>query len=387
MKKAFCFLICVSIIFLTMLGCQNLLNKTTKIPKEKEAETLAEDKAKNSIKLKIENSTKIEMTYGYNDYIVSITDLEMIKELEDLFNKSEFSKIDKIVEKQQLHITFYGEKGTTDFYINEEDYIKLEDNSYIKSDSIKFEKLISIYDDKLFSSKKKVENLLEKKIGNSLGMTIENPFYGTSAHIINQEEIKEIEDLFSKANLYKFDKPTQLPEMEISFYGKDDITRLYVDMQDYIMLQDGSYVKSKEIKFGKLSSLYTDKIIEARNTINVNTSMEETGDLVEERIKNSSVIVIGHDLRRSMKVLKDKESIREIEDLFNRAEFSKTNEPVKPPKIHITFYGEKGMTRFLMGGNDVIRLKDGRHVTSKDITYEKLLSILYKESIENSTKI
>ncbi|KUO70675.1 MAG: hypothetical protein APF77_02510 [Clostridia bacterium BRH_c25] len=129
-KKAICLISCLTIFILNMSGCKNSSQEEV-----------------------IKDSSQIVISYTLNSYIVILTDQEEIKQLEDLFNEAEFEKSDTSMLPQYLSITFYGEKGTTKFEIDDKDVIKLNDGSYVKSKQISFSKLYSIFRD--YSIKKK----------------------------------------------------------------------------------------------------------------------------------------------------------------------------------------------------------------------------------------
>lgn len=375
MRRAFCLLACLATIFFNMTGCQNS----------------TEEIIVNSTKDKIQNTTKIQMGYGFNNYTAEITNQESIKQLEDLFNGAEFNKTEKPKKQTQLQISFYGKNGTTHFYIDQQDYIRLEDNSYVKSDKINFEKIIYLYKDELaksskereFLTMKKTENLLGKRIENSLGVTIYHGAYSNSIHIIEQEEIEELEDLFSEAELYKYDKDRNRGQLRMNFYGKNGITRLYIDEQDYIKTNDGMYVKSREIEFEKLFSLYKEKMEKSTEMISAESFEGKKENPPKGKIDNTSEIVIGYSYSHAMHIISDQEKIKEIEDLFNGAEFSECIIPIKHPFLHITFYGQKSITRFFIDDNNVIRLADGRHVKSNQLNYDNIMTIYsaYKKSL------
>ncbi len=129
MKKSLLFLTCLSVFALSISGCQNSSTK------------------------KIENTTNIVIGYGFNSYAAMITDQEEIKQLEDAFNEAEFAESDSSIQQPYLIITFYCKKGTTSFYVDENDVIKLKDGSYKKSKQINFKRLYSIYNEYLSSKK------------------------------------------------------------------------------------------------------------------------------------------------------------------------------------------------------------------------------------------
>lgn len=372
--KKICFLICIYILFISMLGCQSSIEETVE----------------NRTKKIVENTIKIEMGYGFRNYTARITDKEVIKKLEDLFNEAKFYKTSKPKQNSQLQIAFYGKEDITHFFIDQKDNIRLEDDSYVKSEEINFEKLMSIYQEelskqskeKLFFSEDKVKNILGEKIKDSLGITLKVPNYGDTLHIIDQEEIKELEDLFSNAEFYKSNKSNYRIKIKINFYGKKGITHLYVDDGDNIILEDGSCVKSKEIEYGKLFSMYMGKKAKYVAGIEVNPSRKETEKISVNIIENSQTVLIGYGYHNALLVITDQKEIKELEDLFNRAKFYKTNNTVKQSLLHITFYGEKGMIRFIIDADDDIRLQNGEHVKSKEISNKKLYDIYIEKIIE-----
>ncbi len=59
----------------------------------------------------------------------------------------------------------------------------------------------------------------------------------------------------------------------------------------------------------------------------------------------------------------------------NAAEFEKSDTAMVPEYISVSFYGEKGITRFKIDYNDVIKLSDDSYVKSKQISFGELYSI------------
>jgi len=151
MKKAFLFLMCLTII-LTMAGCSGCKNSS-----KKKVDNTTDTKNDNIAGMKkIENTTTIIIGYDINSYTALIDEQEEIKRLEDLFNEVEFEKSETSIQQPWLTIIFHGEKSSTSFYIDDKDVISRdplgEDN--LKSEQISFKNLYSIYKENLLSEKK-----------------------------------------------------------------------------------------------------------------------------------------------------------------------------------------------------------------------------------------
>ncbi len=140
MKKFFYFLVCMSIIIISVSGCRNSSSKTTE----------------NSSIKKIENTKSIVIEHVINSNIAIITDQKEIKELEDLFNNAEFEKSEASVQQPYLQVNFQGKERSITFYIDNKNVIEVRDDvaKYIvKSKQINFKKLFSIYNDYLTKKK------------------------------------------------------------------------------------------------------------------------------------------------------------------------------------------------------------------------------------------
>ncbi|WP_202709487.1 hypothetical protein [Sporosalibacterium faouarense] len=328
---------------------------------------------------KINNSTEIQMGYEKNSLTVSITDEARIRELEDIFNKAEFSKVDTPREEPILYIIFNSEQGTKKFYMNNKNFIRLEDGSYVKSDNISIGKLASIYRkeveklafEKEFSLGEKIENSLKEKIEDSVRVTISQALYSRTAQIINKEEVEKLVDLFSDTQFYKFDKSRYRGNLEVIFYGDNGRTRLYIDNLSFIKLQDGTYVKSKEINYDDIWNIYKENIKHSFSEYVEKGLDHNIINLSEGKIENSHRVVIGYYFARNMRVITLQNEIEDLENLLNNAEFYEVDEPIEQPAADITFYNDKGITRFFIGTNDVILSKDGTYMKSDNITYEK----------------
>lgn len=357
MKRSFCLFVGMFMLFLTIAGCQNSTVKT------------------------LENSRKIEMRYGLNDYTVRVIDEEEIKQLEDLFKEAEFSKSSKFIKPPYLDVTFYGDKNTTRFYIDDKDIIELDDGRYVTSEEVKFEKLISIY----MEGKGKIENIIGGKIKNTPKIFMH---VGNSSHIAriyNKEVIKQLEDLFNEAEFYETNKPEYLPYVDVRFYGKDGSIRFCVDAQDHILLDDGRCMKSKQISNRKLYSVFKESVLRNREEFK-EVPNGKVKNLLEKKIENSSEVVIGYLLNDFTTRITNQEKIKMLEDLFNGAEFSKSNEPIIPALLDVTFYENGDATRFLISVNNVIMLEEGMYVKCKQISFKKLFSRIEDNFIKYQQK-
>lgn len=92
-------------------------------------------------------------------------------------------------------------------------------------------------------------------------------------------------------------------------------------------------------------------------------------------IENSSQVTILYTISSHIAILTDQKEIKKLENLFNDAEFEKSDTAMVPEYISVSFYGEKGITRSRIDYNDVIKLSDDSHVKSKQISFGELYSI------------
>lgn len=101
----------------------------------------------------------------------------------------------------------------------------------------------------------------------------------------------------------------------------------------------------------------------------------------EKKIENTTTIVIGYDINSHIAIITDKEQIKQLEELFNGAELTKSDKEIQLPYLSISFSGEKSSTSFFIDENDVIKEGDGNYLQSKQISFEALYSI-FKEDIK-----
>lgn len=231
----------------------------------------------------------------------------------------------------------------------------------------------NLSDDKI--EKKSIEDILGKKIENTSKMHMHLDISSNIAHIYNKEEIKKLEDLFNGAEFYETDEPKYTSCVDVAFFGKDGTTAFQIDEQDYIRLADDRYVKSKEIDHGKLGSIFYENVRKNREELRIIPEGKIESSL-EEKIENSSEIIIGYLTNSYQAKITDQKEIKELEDLFNGAEFSKSDEPITPALLDITFYSKKDVTRFLISSNNVIVLENGMYAKSKEINFERIFSII-----------
>lgn len=111
------------------------------------------------------------------------------------------------------------------------------------------------------SSSKTTENSSIKKIENTKSIVIEHVINSNIAIITDQKEIKELEDLFNNAEFEKSEASVQQPYLQVNFQGKERSITFYIDNKNVIEVRDdvAKYiVKSKQINFKKLFSIYND---------------------------------------------------------------------------------------------------------------------------------
>lgn len=102
----------------------------------------------------------------------------------------------------------------------------------------------------------------------------------------------------------------------------------------------------------------------------------------DEKIQNTSQIVMGYDVNSYVAIIKNQEEIKQLENLFNNAEFYKSDTAIQQPYLRISFSGDRGSITFYIDNNDVIQLGEENYIKSKQISFEKLYSIFHKYSSE-----
>jgi hypothetical protein len=104
-----------------------------------------------------------------------------------------------------------------------------------------------------------VKNTIKKKeIKDTTDIVIGYGFNSYAAKISNQEEIKQLEKLFNLAEYTKTEESIQQPHLTIEFYDKMGATSFYIDDKNVIKLGDGSYIKSSQINFQDLYTIYNE---------------------------------------------------------------------------------------------------------------------------------
>lgn len=112
-----------------------------------------------------------------------------------------------------------------------------------------------------------------------------------------------------------------------------------------------------------------------------NSSTKGNESITETKtIKNTTEIVIGYAANSYIAEIKDQEEIRQLEDLFNGAEFTKSDVSIQQPYLSISFSGQRSSALFRIDDKDVIQLRDGNCLKSKQINFNKLYSIFYEYS-------
>jgi len=108
-------------------------------------------------------------------------------------------------------------------------------------------------------------------------------------------------------------------------------------------------------------------------------SIKENEDMINiEKIENTTQIVIGYGTNSYVVIIKDKEKIKQLEDLFNGAEFTKSDDSIQQPFLRISFSAEKNSTQFCIDDNDVVRFGDDTYIKSQQISFSNLHSIFIK---------
>ncbi|WP_202710012.1 hypothetical protein [Sporosalibacterium faouarense] len=379
MKKAFCILICLSVILLFISGCQNSIKKATKSSAESNIEKLLGEK--------IENLRKVQIKYGLNNNTALILEDREIKIIEDLLNNAEFYESDKGISGPLLYIDFYGEKDKKHISIGDNNVISSENIKIFQSKDMIFEQLLSILREKVEGTgEEKIEKLIGEKMKNSLRITIESDNDGKTAHIKDKNKIEELGDLFNTTKFSKSISNIESPQLCISFYTKEDVTRFYVGKNDIIRLMDYRNIESKEINYEKILSIYNENISNAEDGKSENSSEVKIEDLLGHKIKvtldskieNTTKLEMIYDAHSNFLKLFTEDEIKELEDLFNNAEFYKTYKPRYNIGIRIIFYGENGTNNFYIDEDDYIKLSNDRYVKSDQISFQKLFSI-YQE--------
>ncbi len=98
-------------------------------------------------------------------------------------------------------------------------------------------------------------------------------------------------------------------------------------------------------------------------------------DESEKKLENTTSVVIGYGSNSYAALISDKDQIKKLEDLFNGAEFTKTDTEIQQPYLSIAFNGEKISTSYYIDEKDVIKTGNGIYSKSKQINFEDLYSI------------
>lgn len=138
MKKAVCFLVCLSAILLSLSGCQNTEEDTF--------ENIAEETIEDIIGKKIENTQKIFMMSNGSS-TARVNSEEAIKPLENLFNEAKYCKIDNLGFSLHIDIDFYSKEGKIQVRVYDDDHIRINGDIYLKSKEISYEKVHSMFID------------------------------------------------------------------------------------------------------------------------------------------------------------------------------------------------------------------------------------------------
>ena len=99
-----------------------------------------------------------------------------------------------------------------------------------------------------------------------------------------------------------------------------------------------------------------------------------------KKIENTTHIVIGYGFNSYVAIIKEQKEIKQLVDLFNGAEFTKSDASIQQPYLSISFSEKKSSTLFYIDDKDVIQLGDGNYMKSKQINFNKLYSIFYEYS-------
>ena len=106
-------------------------------------------------------------------------------------------------------------------------------------------------------------------------------------------------------------------------------------------------------------------------------SSEVQEDMDESTDKGT--IVIGYGLNSFAAVIDDIEKIKELTELFNKAEFIKCTDKIDLLlSLSIQFYEKEGVRTYYIDKNNIIKLSDGTFAKAKNINFDMLYSI-YKD--------
>lgn len=110
------------------------------------------------------------------------------------------------------------------------------------------------------------------------------------------------------------------------------------------------------------------------------TMASENKDNISLKLKNTKSISIYNVLSNNINdnvYIKDSEITNQIENLFNKASFSKcaTQEPTRAHSLFISFYTGSSSTSLFICSNDIVVI-DGIKYQSEDITFAKINTLL-----------
>lgn len=110
------------------------------------------------------------------------------------------------------------------------------------------------------------------------------------------------------------------------------------------------------------------------------TMASENKDTISLKLTNTKSIsiynVLSNDINDNV-YIKDPEIIKQVENLFNKASFSKctTQEPTRAHSLFISFYTGSSSTGLFICSNDIVVI-DGIKYQSEDITFAKISTLL-----------
>ena len=206
-------------------------------------------------------------------------------------------------------------------------------------------------------------------INNTTHISIYDPFesnYVAAVTIKNQEEIKQLEDMFNNAEFTKCDEKPQVPALLVIFAEESGSTSVFIYSNNVISFNDGRF-KSKLITFDMINSIYGNHLNEKNSFKIDNVTSIDIDELVNvDSSKKGKHVTI-----------KNQEEIKQLEDMFSNAEIAKCDEKPQAPALTIKFNCKDGSKTFTIYANNVINQPSNRiHSKSEQITFDKIKQYL-----------
>jgi len=204
---------------------------------------------------------------------------------------------------------------------------------------------------------------------NTTYISIYDPFesnYIAAITIKNQEEIKQLEDLFNNAEFIECDEKPQAPALLAIFAEENGSTSVFIYSNNVIAFNDRCF-RSKQITFDKINSIYS-KYLNEKNSFKIDNATS---------IDIDELVNVGSSKKGKHVTIKNQEEIKQLEDLFNNAKITKCDEKPEVPALSIKFNCKDSLKLFTIYANGVITQPSNKSYSkSEQITFDKIKKYL-----------